>query len=53
MYDVIIVGAGNAGLCTAMAAAESGARVLVLEKAPLEMRGGNTYFTGAAYRFAY
>ncbi|MCH8814326.1 MAG: FAD-dependent oxidoreductase, partial [Chloroflexi bacterium] len=53
MYDVVIVGAGNAGLCAAMAAAEVGARVLVLEKAPREMRGGNTYFTGAAYRFPY
>ena len=53
MYDVIIVGAGNAGLCAAMAAAEARARVLVLEKAPPELRGGNTYFTGAAYRFAY
>jgi len=36
-----------------MAATEKGARVLVLEKAPREMRGGNTYFTGAAYRFPY
>jgi tricarballylate dehydrogenase len=53
MHDVVVVGAGNAGLCAAMAAAEAGARVLVLEKAPKEMRGGNTYFTGAAYRFPY
>lgn len=53
MYDVIVVGAGNAGLCAAMAAAQHGSHVLVLEKAPLELRGGNTYFTGAAYRFAY
>ena len=27
--------------------------MLVLEKAPREMRGGNTYFTGAAFRFPY
>jgi tricarballylate dehydrogenase len=27
--------------------------VLVLEKAPPELRGGNTYFTGAAFRFPY
>ena len=32
--DVIVVGAGNAGLCAAHAARERGARVLVLEKAP-------------------
>jgi tricarballylate dehydrogenase len=31
--DVIVVGAGNAGLCAAHAARERGARVLVLEKA--------------------
>jgi tricarballylate dehydrogenase len=40
-------------LCAALAAAERGARVLVLEKAPKALRGGNTYFTGAAFRFPY
>lgn len=44
--DVIVVGAGNAGLSAAVSAAEHGARVVVLEKAPKELRGGNTYFTG-------
>ncbi|HEV8574879.1 MAG TPA: FAD-dependent tricarballylate dehydrogenase TcuA [Dehalococcoidia bacterium] len=53
LYDVVVVGAGNAGLCAALAAREAGARVLVLEKAPRELRGGNTYFTGAAFRFPY
>jgi tricarballylate dehydrogenase len=52
-YYVIVVGAGNAALCAALSARESGARVLVLEKAPRELRGGNTYFTGAAFRFPY
>jgi tricarballylate dehydrogenase len=52
-YDVIVAGAGNAGLCAALAACEAGARVLVLEKAPKELRGGNTYFTGAAFRFPF
>jgi tricarballylate dehydrogenase len=53
VHDVIVAGAGNAGLCAALAAAEAGSKVLVLEKAPLEQRGGNTYFTGGAFRFPY
>jgi tricarballylate dehydrogenase len=53
MYDVIVVGAGNAGMCAALAAAEGGATVLVLEKAPAEQRGGNTYFTGGGFRVPY
>jgi tricarballylate dehydrogenase len=52
-YDVIVAGAGNAAMCAALAARERGARVLVLEKAPKEARGGNTYFTGGAFRFPY
>ncbi len=52
-YDVVVVGAGNAALCAALAASEAGASVLVLEKAPEYFRGGNTYFTGGAIRTAY
>ena len=52
-YGLIVAGAGNAALCAALAAREAGAKVLVLEKAPQELRGGNTYFTGAAFRFPY
>ena len=52
-YDVIVVGAGNAGLSAAMAAGEAGARVLVLEKAPRDLRGGNSYYTGGLFRFAF
>ena len=52
-YDVVVVGAGNAGLTAALSAAEGGASVLVLEKAPEYLRGGNTYFTGGLFRFAY
>ena len=40
--DVIIVGAGNAATCAALSAHESGARVLMLEIAPEEARGGNS-----------
>lgn len=52
-YDVIILGAGNAALCAALAAREQGAKVLVLERAPAQSRGGNSYFTDGAMRFAY
>ena len=52
-YDVIVVGAGNAALTAALAAAEQGASVVVLEKAPEYLRGGNSYFTGGLLRFAY
>src|SRR5713226_5383240 len=51
--DVLVVGAGNAALCAAISAHESGARVLMLETAPFEERGGNSHFTGGAYRFAF
>ncbi len=52
-YDVIVVGSGNAGMTAALSAQEQGARVLVIEKAPEYLRGGNTYFTGGGFRFAY
>ena len=52
-YDVVVVGAGNAALTTALAAHQNGARVLVLEKAPEAERGGNSRFSGGIFRFAY
>lgn len=52
-YDVIVVGAGNAALCAAISAKESSEKVLVLEKGPREKRGGNSFFTDGAIRFAY
>ncbi|MBI2872411.1 MAG: FAD-dependent tricarballylate dehydrogenase TcuA [Chloroflexi bacterium] len=52
-YDVIVAGAGNAALTAALSAREAGARVLVLEKAPQEARGGNTFFTDAVLRFPH
>jgi tricarballylate dehydrogenase len=51
-HDVVVVGAGNAAFTAAFAAREAGASVLVLEKAPFELRGGNTRFTGGLYRIA-
>lgn len=48
--DVIVVGGGNAGFCAAQAAAQQDARVLLLEKAPQEWIGGNSYFTAGAIR---
>lgn len=44
-YDVIVIGGGNAGLCAALAARDGGARVLLLERAPEFMRGGNSRHT--------
>lgn len=53
-YDVIVVGAGNAALAASVSARESDAgRILVLEKAPREMRGGNTHWSGGVLRFAF
>src|SRR3954468_14221237 len=52
-HDVIVVGAGNAGMCAAHAARERGARVLVLEKAAREWSGGNSAFTAGAMRLSH
>src|SRR5271155_3373731 len=52
-YDVVVVGAGNAALCAALSARESGVSVLVLECAPETERGGNSRFTAGAMRVAY
>ncbi len=51
--DVIVVGAGNAAFCAALAARERGARVLMLEAAPEEESGGNSRFTAGAIRVVY
>lgn len=51
--DVIVIGAGNAALCAALAARETGARVLVLEAAPEEESGGNSRYTAGLFRIPY
>ena len=53
IYDVVVVGAGNAALSAAIAAKENCESVLVIEKAPEYFRGGNTYFTGGIIRFPF
>ncbi|WP_417623135.1 FAD-dependent tricarballylate dehydrogenase TcuA [Parasphingorhabdus sp.] len=50
---VLVVGAGNAALCAAISAAENGARVTMLERAPAGARGGNSAFTGGCFRTVY
>ncbi len=52
-HDVIVVGAGNAATCAALSAKEGGASVLMLEIAPEHWRGGNSAFTGGAWRIVY
>ncbi|MBR2836037.1 MAG: FAD-binding protein [Coriobacteriales bacterium] len=47
-YDVVVVGMGGAGMNAAVAAYEEGAKVLIVEKAPEDAIGGNTYYSGQA-----
>ena len=53
IFDVIVVGAGNAALSAALSAAENGAKVLVLERAPEAKRGGNSAYTGGGFRMVH
>ena len=48
--DVVVIGCGVAGLSAAVSAAEGGAQVIVLERAPESERGGNSRYTSAWMR---
>jgi tricarballylate dehydrogenase len=49
-FDVVVAGCGVAGLSAAVAAAEMGARVALLERSPREDRGGQSRYTEAYLR---
>jgi tricarballylate dehydrogenase len=51
--NIVVIGAGIAGLSAALAAREAGASVTVLERAPRDERGGNTRFSNSAMRAVY
>lgn len=53
IFDVAVVGAGNAALSAAIAAAEAGRRVVLIERAPMEESGGNSRYAAGAFRFTY
>src|SRR5258708_1915937 len=45
VYDVLVLGGGNAGLCAALTPREAGASVAIVESAPKHLRGGNSRHT--------
>ena len=45
IYDVAVIGGGNAALCAAITARQAGSSVIVLEHAPQALRGGNSRHT--------
>jgi tricarballylate dehydrogenase len=45
VYDVVVVGGGNAAVCAAFEARHAGASVLIIEAATPFMRGGNSRHT--------
>jgi len=53
MTDVVVVGAGNAGLSAALSARESGADVVVLEAAREDAYGSDSFFSGGLFRVSY
>ena len=51
--DVLVAGSGIAGLAAAISAREAGGEVILVEKAPIEDRGGNTKFADAQVRYPH
>lgn len=51
--DVLVVGGGNAGFAAALAAAERGRKVVLLEKATEAASGGNSFYTAGATRISH
>src|SRR4051812_13598937 len=49
-FDVVVAGCGVGGLSAAVAAAEAGAKVALLERATREERGGQSRYTEAYLR---
>ena len=54
VYDVIVVGGGNAALCAAISASDNGAKnILLIDKASKKETGGNSRYTTGSIRFVY
>ncbi len=53
MFDVIVVGGGNAGFSAAHAAAERGRRTVLLEKGAPAAAGGNSFYSAGATRIEH
>ena len=50
-YDVVVVGLGAAGTVASATAADEGAKVLLVEKAPEGHEGGNTRVCGQMFAY--
>ena len=53
IFDVLVVGGGNAAVVSALSAHQSGARVAIFEAAPFTHRGGNSRFSSGIFRIPH